>query len=186
MKGHVAALSGLLATGKTKEAQEYLKNVEIEVDTLFGPFCPNPYLNAVFTYYFQKLQELEAECRMDIQIGEEELPYMDLCQIISNGLGNACDAIKGLREEDREVSVQMKYSKDYLIVRIKNRCRSDLQVEKGTIPATEKKGHDHGFGLVTVQEAAKRLGGEMFCYTENGNFVLDVMVLCRSLQRGMK
>ena len=71
MKGHVAALSGLLATGKTKEAQEYLKNVEIEVDTLFGPFCPNPYLNAVFTYYFQKLQELEAECRMDIQIGEE-------------------------------------------------------------------------------------------------------------------
>lgn len=64
MKGHVAALSGLLATGKTKEAQEYLKNVEIEVDTLFGPFCPNPYLNAVFTYYFQKLQELEAECRM--------------------------------------------------------------------------------------------------------------------------
>ena len=56
MKGHVAALSGLLATGKTKEAQEYLKNVEIEVDTLFGPFCPNPYLNAVFTYYFQKLQ----------------------------------------------------------------------------------------------------------------------------------
>lgn len=185
MKGHTAMLSGLLAAEKIKEAQEYLKGVEIEVGVLSGPFCANPYLNAVLVHYFQKLQELEADCRMDIQVGEEELPYMELCQIISNGLENVCDAIQELAIEEREVSVQMKYSRDYLLIRIRNRCRSGLHVEKGRMPVTEKEGHDHGFGLMTVQEAARRLDGEMFCYTENGNFVMDVMLSCRSFQKSL-
>ena len=105
---------------------------------------------------------------------------MELCQILSNGLENACDAIKGLDIKERAVSVQMKYSRDYLIMRLRNRCQSGLHVERGTIPATGKEGHDHGFGLLTIQEAAVRLDGEMFCYTEAGHFVLDVMLPCRS------
>lgn len=180
MKGHTVTLSGLIAAGKIQEAQEYLKRVETEMDTLQGKFCANPYLNAIFIYYSGKLEKLGAECRLDIQVGEEELPYMELCQILSNGLENACDAIKGLDIKERVVSVQMKYSRDYLIMRLKNRCQSGLYVERGTIPATDKEGHDHGFGLLTVQEAAVRLDGEMFCYTENGNFVLDVMLPCCS------
>lgn len=70
----------------------------------------------------------------------------------------------------------MKYSRDYLIIRIRNRCRDDLYVERGSIVPTDKQGHDHGFGLITIKEMVRRLEGEMFCYTENGNFVLDVMV----------
>lgn len=49
-------------------------------------------------------------------------------------------------------------------------------MERGTIPATDKDGGGHGYGLATVQEAAGRLQGEMFCYTEDGMFILDVMV----------
>lgn len=176
MKGHTLTLSGLLAAGKMKEAQEYLKGVEMEMDVLQREFCANPYLNAVFVHFSQKFQELEAGYRMDIQIGEEELPYMELCQILSNGLENACDALKALDRKERDISLQMKYRRDYLVIRIRNRCRDELYVEKGILPATDKDGYDHGFGLVTVQEAAKRCGGEMFCYTENGYFVLDVMV----------
>ena len=183
MKGHTVTLSGLLAAGKTKEAQEYLKGVETEMNALSGQFCGNSYLNAVFVHHSQKLEELGARCRMDIQIGEEELPYMELCQILSNGLENACDALKGLEREEREVSVQMKYSRAYLLIRIRNRCREDLHVKRGTLPSTEKEGQDHGFGLLTVQEMAEQLDGEMFCYTENGNFVLDVMVSCHSMKR---
>ncbi len=183
MKGHTITLAGLLSAGKTEEAQEYIKGMEMEMNVLSGQFCSNPFLNAVLIQYSGKLEEMGAECSMNIQIGDEALPYMELCQILSNGLENACDALKGLEEEKREISVQMKYSRNWLLIRIKNRCRNDLCVEKGSIPNTEKKGHDHGFGLSTVQEAAARLGGEMFCYTENGNFILDVMVSCQSFPK---
>ena len=177
MKGHVITLSGLLSAGQTREALTYLKGVETEMDSLSGQFCANPYLNAVFVQYSGKLKELGARYHMDLQIGAEELPYMDLCQILSNGRENVCDALEGLDMENREMSVQMKYNRNYLLIRIKNRCRDDLYVERGTLAATEKGGSDHGFGLVTIQETAERLGGDMCCYTENGSFVLDVMVL---------
>ncbi len=176
MKGYAATLSGLLASGKIEEAQEYLKDVRTEMDKSLGQFCANPYINAVFVHYVQKFQELGAECRMEIQIGDEALPYMDLCQILSNGLENAYDALKGIPMEGKEVSVKMRYNREYLIIRIKNRCQEEMHVDKGKIPGTTKEGEEHGFGLLTVQEAAKRLGGEMFCYTEDGSFVLDVLV----------
>lgn len=96
MKGHTATIAGLLAAGQTKEALAYLKGVEAEMDTLQGQYCANPYINAVFVHYAGKLEEMGAGYRSDIQIGDEDLPYMELCQILSNGLENACDALKGL------------------------------------------------------------------------------------------
>ncbi|MDE6517397.1 MAG: GHKL domain-containing protein, partial [Acetatifactor sp.] len=179
MKGHTVTLAGLLAAGRIEEAQEYLKGMETETNVLLGQFCANPYLNAVLIQYSGRLEELGAEYKMNIQVGEEALPYMELCQILSNGLENACDALKMIDREKREISVQMKYSKNYLLIRIRNKCRDDLYVEKRTIPSTDKEGHEHGFGLATIQETAQRLGGEMFCYTKDGNFILDVMVSCQ-------
>lgn len=178
IKGHAITLRGLLTAGKIEEALKYLDAVKTDTDTLLGQFCANPYINAVFSHYCQKLRELQAEYRMDIQVGNEELPYVELCRILSNGLENACDAVGGLPREKREVSVQMKYNRSYLLIRIRNRCKEDLHVEKGTMPATSKVEGEHGFGLITIKETAERLDGGMLCYTENGNFILDVMVLC--------
>ena len=70
----------------------------------------------------------------------------------------------------------MQYHKNGLVIRMKNRCKKGLRVEKGEIPKTDQFGREHGFGLQTIQETAKSLGGDMFCYTENGFFVLDIMV----------
>ncbi|MCM1326635.1 MAG: GHKL domain-containing protein [Bacteroidales bacterium] len=183
MKGHMITLSGLLAAGQMKEAQEYLKSIETEMSVLPGQFCANPYLNAVLTQYAGKMDKLGVKYSINIQVGDEPLPYMELCQILSNGLENACDALQGLPVERRQASVQMKYNRNYLLIRIRNCCREDLHVENGTIPATDKEGHDHGFGLSTVQEAAGRLDGEMFCYTENGCFILNVMISCHSFSK---
>lgn len=178
MKGYTVTLLGLLAADKTKEAVAYLKEMETEVDALSEQLCVNPYLNAVLVHYAGKLEAMGADFKRDIQVGEEELPHMELCQILSNGLENACEALKGLAVEKRQVSLHMRYNKGYLMLRIRNRCRDELYVESGMIPATDKEGCDHGFGLITINEAAERLNGTMTCYTENGDFVLDVMVSC--------
>lgn len=176
MKGYTVVLSGLLTAGKTQEALDYLEQVKTKMDSLLGQFCANPYINGIFVHYAQKFQELGVEYRTEVLIGTEELPYMALCQILSNGLENAYNALKELDGQEREVLVQMRYKKDYLTIRIQNSCQKDLKVEKGTIPASKKPGRDHGFGLVTIQESARELGGDMICYAADGKFVLDVMV----------
>lgn len=176
MKGYTVMLSGLLAAGKTEEALDYLEQVKTKMDSLLGQFCANPYINGIFAHYAQKFQELGAEYKTDVLIGGEDLPYMALCQILSNGLENAYYALKELDGQEREVLVQMRYKKEYLTIRIQNSCQKDLLVEKGTIPASKKPGPDHGFGLITIREAANELGGDMMCYAKEGRFVLEVMV----------
>lgn len=150
---------------------------------LAGQFCADPYLDAVFAHYFRKLEELGAECRMNIQVGEEALPDLRVCQILSDGLENVCDALKELTIEKRKASVQMKYNRDYLLIRMKNRCRDELYTDKGTASAAAQAGGGYGAGLAAMRKAAQSLDGEMFCYTENGNFVLDVMILRRPFQK---
>ncbi len=179
MKTHTATLSGLLSAGKLEEAAAYLKNVESEMEPVVQPFCANAYLNAVFSHYFRQFQKLDMKLRLNIQISEEDLPYMELCQILSNALENAWEASAELPRSERSASLQMKYSREYLLIRVKNKCREDLCVEKGTVPKSSKKDPGHGFGLATIQEMAASLAGDMLAYTDSGFFVLDIMVKVR-------
>ena len=178
MKAHSIALSGLLSAGKIEEAQEYMQNMvnDFERETSQQQFCVNPYLNSIFSHYAQKFERAGVVQKLDLQIGDEDLPFMELCQIISNGLENAWNAVEQLPRKQREVSVQLRYNREYLMIRMKNRCSPELFVEKGSLPPSSRKGSEHGFGLRTIQEAARRLGGEMTCYTQEGNFLLDVMI----------
>lgn len=178
MKSYTATLSGLLAAGKTEEAKDYLRDMEQEMDSGWGQFCQNPYINATVAYYDRKLEELHATRRIDIRTGEEALPHMELCRILANGMENACDELVVLAQEKREMSVHMQYNRDHLLIRIRNRCREGRYVKQGKLPETDK-GQGHGYGLRSMQEDVERLSGDMVCYTENGYFVLDVMIPCR-------
>lgn len=180
MKSYTATLSGLLAAGKTEEAKDYLRDMEQEMDSGWGQFSQNPYINATVAYYDRKLEELHAKRRIDIRAGEEALPHMELCRILANGMENACDELSALAQEKREMSVHMQYNRNCLLIRIKNRCREGRYVEQGRLPETDKEGQGHGYGLRSMQEDVERLSGDMVCYTENGYFMLDVMIPCRS------
>ena len=110
---------------------------------------------------------------MDIQVGEEMLPYMELCRILADGLENVCDALKKLEKDRREVSVHMRYHRDYLLIRIRNRCQEDLYVKRGETVPTSKTEKDmvSGFlpyrrrrtGLMEIWFVIRRMGG--LCWT---------------------
>ena len=180
MKGYTATLSGLLAAGETGKAKDYLRDMEQEMDSGWGQFCQNPYINATIAYYDRKLEELHAKRQIIIRIGEEVLPHMEICRILANGMENACDELGVLAQASREMSVHMQYNKEHLLIRIRNRCREGRNVEQGKLPDTDKEGQGHGYGLRSMKEDVERLSGDMVCYTENGYFVLDVMIPCRS------
>ncbi len=152
------------------------------MNTLSEQFCSNPYLNEVLAHYFERLEELGVKCKVDIKVAEEELPYKELCKILSNGLDNAYETLKEIDIENREISVQMKYNRNYLLIRIRNRCRNDLRMEwleERKCPSGKEE-NACGFGLTMVKEMVGRLDGDMFYYIENGDFVLDVMISSQS------
>ncbi len=176
MRGHTITLQGLLRAGKEKEALDYLDNMGRAIDAAQTQVCADPYLNAQLAHYVQKFRELGVELQTDIRLGNGPLPHTEVCSILSNALENAWEECKKLPVEKAFASVHMKYSKDYLVIRLRNRCREGLHVERGTIPPTGKTGRGHGLGLTSIREMAEKLGGDMVCYTEKDCFVLDVML----------
>lgn len=176
LKSFKNTLSGLLAEGKLEEARVFLQeigdfNVRAETD-----YCSDPYVNAVLGHFVSRFKEAGAALHIDVKLGTETLPYMELCLILSNALENSLDAVLSLSGDEREASVQLRRKGVYLLLRIKNRCDTSLQVEKGIFPKTTKKESGHGYGLYTIHSTAERLDGNATCYTENGWFFTDVMI----------
>ncbi len=182
MRGHTITLQGLLKSGKSDEALKYLEDMEQSMKTSDVKVCDNPYINAQLSYYIEKFRKIDTELSCDIKIGEEEIPSIhSICNILSNALQNALEELENLPPENREISLQMKYNRDYLIFRLKNSCREGFTVEKGTIPPSTKKDKGHGYGLGSIKETAQDLGGDMICYTEKNDFVMDVMILVKGI-----
>lgn len=79
-----------------------------------GQYCSNPYINAVISSYHHKFQGLGVEFQLDIPAGDEQLPNMELCQILPDGLENVGGALAKLLQ--------------------------GLHVEKSELPATSREG----------------------------------------------
>lgn len=176
-KEHIVTLPEMFVTGKMEEAIEYLKNSEGK--KICEQFCANSYLNAIFNYYLQEFKELSIGLRMDIQIEGENLPFREMGQIIANGLENAGDVLRTLDEDVREASVQVKCSRNCLMIRIKNRCTNKQPEKKHPALRTGRKEKGCGLGLSGIQKIVEKQNGVMLCYSEDNNFVLDVLIKIR-------
>ncbi len=176
MRGHIITLQGLLQDGKEQEAAAYLESMEQGIAMPQSAVCADPYLNALLAHYVQKFRELQMELQVEVRLGSNPLPYTEVCSLVSNALENAWEASRDLPQEQRSASLRMRYSRDYLVIRLRNRCRDTLTVARGDIPPSSKDAKGHGFGLRSIREIAEKLDGDMICYTENGCFVLDVML----------
>ncbi len=176
MRGHLITVQGLMNAGKTDKALEYLDKLTESSEEGLRSVCKNPYVNALLSHYIRRFEAEGARLTTDIRIGEEAIPYLGICSILSNGLSNMSEELRLLRQEEREASVTMQYRKDFLILRMKNRCRKTVHVRRGELPKTQKKGREHGHGLLSIRETAESLGGDMLCYTEQDCFIVDVAI----------
>ena len=176
MKAHVSTLSSLLAEGKLTEARDYLARVGDLPGALLAPCCDDPYINAAINAFRPRFAQLGVQLSLDIRLSQLCEEPVALCMIIANALENALEALAALPAEARAAGLWLHSREPYLLLRVKNRCAPGLKVSRGERPATSKEGPEHGHGLATIWDMAKRLGGSAACYTENGFFVLEVAV----------
>lgn len=181
IKAFHGTLAGLLAEGKTEDARTFLAQVGDFEGKPHVDYCANPYLNALFGQFAGRFDAAGAKLKITAQVGPEQLPHVELCLILSNALENALEAVSALPESDRITSAQLRYKGAYLLLRVRNRCTHGLIVERGSFPSTTKREAGHGFGLTTIRATAEKLGGNAICYTEDGNFILDVMLKRHSI-----
>ena len=109
----------------------------------------------------------------------EELPInqCDLGVVLGNALDNAIEATEKCNENNKNIEIAMGIKKQSLVLVIKNPYEGSLKQDKsGKLISTKNDFRRHGYGISSIQKVADKYGGDVIIETEDGKFVLTVMM----------
>ena len=109
----------------------------------------------------------------------EELPVnqCDLGVVLGNALDNAIEATEKCTGNDKDIEIAMGIKKQSLVLVIKNPYEGYLKQDKiGKLISTKNDFRRHGYGISSIQKVADKYGGDVIIETQDGKFVLTVMM----------
>lgn len=174
MNGNLTTISRLLIENKIDAALRYLSELCVYADKQQKVlYCDDPYLNAVVANFTTLFSKNDTPFEQEIQLGIIELHHVEMCLILNNALQNALEASLMLEPRQRYVKLQVKTKQNRFLIRISNHFNRELILD-GELPRSTKEDDGHGYGLISIRNAAESLGGFVICKIEDDLFVLDV------------
>ncbi len=158
-------LSGYI--NNKKKLKEYLdsiidehkggKNYTIEQLSYF----PDGGIKGIIYHKFSKMDEYDIKPYLYIDKNSKEIfetkfdvkLYSDITKLFGVYIDNAIEAAKDAKT--KEVEIDMKVDKDYLIITISNTYPESIDTDKIGKKGFSTKGKGHGFGLSLVKDIAK-------------------------------
>lgn len=176
MRHHLNMISGLLASGSSQQAQEYIQKVQSDVEAITSRrFCENETVNLLCSSFVQKAEKSGVTLNVDARV-PAHLPISDteLCSLLSNALENALRAASTLRPEFRRtVDLYCGIRLNKLLIEVRNPYDTPPVMRDG-VPVSDAAGH--GFGCRSIQAIAQQRGGLCQFLAERGTFLLRVVL----------
>lgn len=178
MRHHLNMIDGLLAAGRTQQAEEYIKKVQADIETVTPRrFCENELVNLLCSSFAGKAEHMGVRLTVEAALPQVlSIPDTELCSVLSNGLENALRAVTPLPEGKRWVSLYCGVRLGKLLLEIRNPC-AERVVMRGGLPVSQREGH--GYGCRSIQTIAQRRGGLCAFRMEEGAFLLQFMLPVR-------
>lgn len=100
----------------------------------------------------------------------------DIYSFFGNAIDNAIDAVGGLPEEKRIISITENGQGDLMNIRIENYCGDEAIHFEDELPATRRDARYHGFGTKSMKLIAEKYGGDIFFAQEGEKFVVNLIL----------
>lgn len=172
MLHHIRLSAGLLAEGRTKEAEDYLRRIgDLVTSVDMKRYCVSRTGNITLTWYAREAERagIRFDCRADIPCERAERS-VDLCAVLANALQNALEGCR--RAEEPYMSVSAVPAGRALLITVENSFDGVLKLERG-LPVSRKEEEGHGLGLREIKEKAEAYGGYFKLSAEGGVFRLE-------------
>ena len=121
-----------------------------------------------------KNNQIELTCIIDAS----KLSFIkdnDIYSLFGNLLDNAIEAVKNLEQNKRVISLQIKNSGEFLIIKTYNNYNGKINFANN-LPITTKEDKDyHGYGLKSINYIVKSYDGQMKIKTNNQVFDLTIL-----------
>lgn len=175
MRHHLIAIDGFLAAGKPRQAREYIKQSQADIEAVTPKrFCENELVNLLCSSFSSKAERMGVRLTLETALpGSVAVADTELCALLSNGLENALNAVGVLRENRRWVEFICGVRTDKLLIEIKNPYEGQILFRDG-LPVSTREGH--GYGCQSIRAIAGRNRGLCDFEAENGIFALRVVI----------
>ncbi len=102
----------------------------------------------------------------------------DICSIFGNALDNAIECVSQFDDEEKRlITLSMYQRNQFLMIQCENYTETPLSLKENKLPATTKSDRQyHGYGLKSIQHAARKYGGSMTLHSENNWFTLQILL----------
>lgn len=109
--------------------------------------------------------------------GWEQISDIDIATIFGNALDNAIESVENNTDlVSRLIDVRVGKINEMLIARFENPFTHKIKRNQSRFLSTKKDLDNHGYGLKSIEMIVEKYKGEMDIKTENGSFVLTVIV----------
>lgn len=173
MRHHLNAIDGFLSTGKTLQAKEYIKKVQVDVESITPKrLCENELVNLLCSSFATKAERAAVQFTADIKLPNDlSVSDTELCSVISNGLENAFQAVSHLDVPLRWVDFSCRIRLNKLLIEVKNPYAGEIIMRDG-LPVSDREGH--GYGCRSIRTIAEQYRGICAFEPEGGLFTLRV------------
>ncbi len=178
VRHHNAVIAEYVRNLQNGELLQYLKEYDRGIDQgTVEMICANTAVNNILSAYTRKARSEQIKVTLDIEIGRKlTIPNIDLVVILANAYENAIYACMEVKKDSDEreclIHLVMKKRKNKLIIFCSNTCRRKAELKDGQ-QNTEFTG---GIGVSSIIKTAEKYGGDYDFRTENGVFVLRLIL----------
>ncbi|MEG1683963.1 MAG: ATP-binding protein, partial [Oscillospiraceae bacterium] len=161
MRHHLSMLDSFARQGELGQITEYLAHAQQEL-TAITPlhFCENETVSLLLSAFTGKAKKRGIHLSVKADLPKElNIPDIELCSVLSNGLENAIHAVSKLEDSTlRKIFVTCSVSRNMLLLEIENAYTGEVKMEDETPTSTEI---GHGYGCKSMRSIAEKRNG--FC-----------------------
>ena len=180
MKNHLSSLLGMIDSGSTNDARDYIENLLNDgklIKTGDISRTGNIVVDSLINYKYSMAKELGIEFTSNVFI-PTELPFKNenIVIILGNLLENAIEACVKV-DNNRYIGIEMGYEKNMLQICIKNSCTGEIKKNSaGDLETTKEDKENHGMGLLSIKMAAKEYDGDVLIKNDENEFTVVVVL----------
>lgn len=173
MRHHLTAISGFLTSGRPQRAEEYIRQVQADIEAITPKrFCENELVNLLCSSFSAKAERMGVRLTLETALpGALSISDTELCALLSNGLENALNAVGALKENRRWVEFYCGVRLDKLLIEIKNPYAGQIMFHNN-LPASTRPNHGHG--CRSIHTISQNYRGLCEFKAENGIFTLRI------------
>lgn len=175
MRHHLTAIAVFLSAGHCQQAQDYIKAVQADVEAITPKrFCENELVNLLCSSFSNKAAQKGIRLTAKVKLPQKlSVSDTEFCSVLSNGLENAFYAVSQLDASLKWTELYCGIQANKLLIEIKNPYAGKITM-KDSLPVSQRYGH--GYGCLSIRSIAQRHGGLCTFESEDGVFVLRVML----------